>query len=176
MYSPKNRKRKSVRLPGYDYGQAGAYFVTLCSSSRLCLFGNIVVDSMNLNEVGEIVWGEWMRSAEMRTNMVLDAFQIMPNHLHGIVMFENTDFNATDVGAHSRAPFSRPPRSLGSFIAGFKSATTKRINEHRGSAGIPVWQRNYFERVIREDEELTAIRQYIADNPAKWAEDVYYPQ
>lgn len=168
--------RRSIRLKGYDYSQAGAYFVTLCTHNRECLFGKIVDGEMRLNELGHIVCEEWLRSAEIRPEIMLDAFVVMPNHLHGIVIF-------TPVGAHGRAPLPSPspqpphrkPRSLGSFIAGFKSVVTKRINQTRQTPGIPVWQRNYYEHIIRNQESLARIRRYIADNPAKWDVDPENP-
>ena len=116
------------------------------------------------------------RSAEIRPGVKLDVFQVMPNHLHGIVIFDDTSAEEIFVGAHSRAPSFRQPRSLGSLIGGFKSAATKRTNQLRGTPGVPVWQRNYYERVIRNDHELQAIRQYIKENPAKWAEDSENPR
>ena len=131
---------------------------------------------MKLNDLGQIVYDEWLRTAEIRLNIRLDTFQVMPNHFHAIVIFPEQLPGKPTVGAHSRAPFSRQPRSLGSLISGFKSATTKRINLLRGTPGVPVWQRNYYERVIRDDRELDAIRQYIEENPAKWAEDSENPQ
>ena len=171
-----NNHRRSIRLRGYDYVQSGAYFVTICTFARQGLWGEIAQEIVELSEAGRIVNDEWLRSAEVRENVCLDVFQIMPNHLHGIVVFDRADSSNSDVGAHSRAPFSSQPRSLGSVVAGFKSATTKRINEQRGSPGVPVWQRNYYERVIRNEQELRSVRQYIVDNPAKWAADVENPR
>ena len=171
-YDPGKHHRRSVRLPGYNYAQAGAYFVTFVTHQRQCLFGEIVDGEMLVGSHGDTVMEEWLRSAEVRREIELDAFVLMPNHVHGIVIIR-------DVGAHGRAPLPptshRPPRSLGSFVAGFKSAITKRINLLRETPGRPVWQRNYYERVIRDDAELNRMRQYIADNPACWEEDVENP-
>ena len=166
-YMREQGRRRSVRLTGYDYSQANAYFVTLCTFSRAFLFGNIVDDEMELNCAGRIAHEEWLRSSEVRSNVQLDTFQIMPNHFHAIVIITHALPDNINVGAHSRAPLSRQPKSLGSLIAGFKSAATKQINQLRGTPGVPVWQRNYYERVIRNERELEAIRQYIVDNPAK---------
>jgi putative transposase len=165
--------RRSIRLPAYDYAQAGAYFVTMVTHQRQCLFGEIVGGQMRLAAHGQVVSEQWLRSELVRSEIELDAFIVMPNHIHGIVIIRA---HPMDVGAHSRAPLPssspyRPPRSLGSLVAGFKSAATKRINEMRGTLGVPVWQRNYYERVIRSDEELKRVRQYIIDNPAHWEED-----
>ena len=180
---PKNHRR-SIRLKGYDYTQPGAYFVTICTHGREILFGHVVDGEMALNEYGEIVREEWFRSTEIRAEVELfhDEFVIMPNHIHGIVWIVETDNPSVvgahgHVGAHGRAPLlpQRPPRSLGSFIAGFKSIVTKRINTLRNTPGAPVWQRNYYEHIIRNDRALNAIRRYIAANPACWHLDRYNP-
>jgi len=174
------RQRRSLRLAHYDYTQAGAYFITLCAFQRELSFGEIVSGEMRLSKAGQIAAAEWERSAIVRPNVALDVFVVMPNHLHGIIVLMDTPVGATrrstvdvpsTVGAHSRAPLHRPPRSLGSFVAGFKSAVTKRINALRGTPGRPVWQRNYYEHVIRDEHDLARIREYIAGNPARWAED-----
>jgi REP element-mobilizing transposase RayT len=169
-------QRKSHRLSGYDYTLSNAYFVTMVTKDRECLFGRVFGDSMELNELGEIVLQEWLRTPEIRAEIGLDEFVIMPNHLHGII-------HLRDVGAHGGAPLRTPstgvafraPRSLGSFIAGFKSAATKRINILRHAPGVPVWQPNFYDRIIRDEDELNRIRQYIIDNPAEWAGDPENP-
>jgi REP element-mobilizing transposase RayT len=143
---------------------------------RECLFGEIVDGVVRASAHGEIVSEEWLRSALVRPEIELDTFVVMPNHIHGILIVRDQSMGD---GAHGRAhkpsrPRSAPvraPRSLGSFVAGFKAAATKRINALRGTPGVPVWQRNYYEHVIRNEEELNRIRQYIMDNPAGWAED-----
>jgi putative transposase len=168
--------RRSIRLQGYDYAQAGAYFVTLVTYQRDALFGEIIDGEMKLNRKGEIVQEEWFASVNIRKEIRLhpEEFVIMPNHIHGIVWIEN------DVGADGRPPVpndGRPPvprpqmkpRSLGSFIAGFKSSVTKRIRDELNETGI--WQRNYYERIIRNEKELDAIYRYIESNPLNWAKD-----
>ena len=170
------RNRGSIRLPGYDYAQAGAFFVTICTYQRICLFGDVVKEAMIPNEVGQIAYDEWLRTEDIRPDIRLDSFQVMPNHFHAIVIVTEQFCEGAAVGAHSRAPFSRQPRSLGSLVSGFKSAATKRINQLRHTPGAPVWQRNYYERVIRSERELDATRQYIVENPAKWAEDAENPK
>ncbi len=172
-YDPAKHHRRSIRLPGYDYAQSGAYFVTMVTYQRECAFGRIMAGQMLVNEIGAVVREEWLRSAEIRGEIALGEYVIMPNHVHGIVIIR-------DVGAHGHAPLpvrtsQRPARSLGSFVAGYKAAATRRINVIRGTPGHPVWQRNYYERVIRGDADLNHIRQYIADNPAYWEEDVENP-
>jgi REP element-mobilizing transposase RayT len=170
-YNPEKHHRGSIRLKGYDYVQAGSYFVTICTIDRTCLFGEVVNEEMRLNPEGQIVHDEWIRSAMMRPRVILDLFVVMPNHLHGIIML--VDWGR---GTLQRAPtmerFGKPTSgSIPTIIRLFKSATTKRINELRGAPGIPVWQRNYYEHVIRNEASLSRIRQYIVENPARWAFD-----
>jgi putative transposase len=161
--------RRSIRLPGYDYSRMGAYFVTVCTHNRMCLFGDVLNGEMHPNPIGCIVVEEWRRSAAIRQEIGLDAFALMPNHLHGIVIIQGT---GERIGATGRSPLPGPGKqSLASFLAGFKSATAKRINLARGAPGAPVWQRNYYEHIIREQADWDHILEYIASNPALWAKD-----
>jgi REP-associated tyrosine transposase len=130
------------------------------------MFGRIENGKMRLNRFWEIVQQEWGNSAQIRPEIIFDEFIIMPNHLHGIVIINQ--LSADTVGAHGRAPLHRKPRSLGSFITGFKSIVTKGINEIRLTPCSPVWQRNYYEHIIRNDYALAKIREYIHYNPLKW--------
>jgi len=175
----RRHNRRSIRLPGYDYAQPGAYFVTICTQDRAHLFGDIVDGLMRLNAVGDIVHDEWTRTERIRSEMVLGAFVVMPNHVHGIVTIAvphgGDASGVVVVGAHGRAPLRHAPpriqrsaRSLGAFVAGFKSAVTTRINAMRGTPGAPVWQRNYHEHVIRNDLEFDRIHEYIVNNPMRW--------
>ncbi|MEK6709788.1 MAG: hypothetical protein AABZ64_04335 [Nitrospinota bacterium] len=127
-----------------------------------------------MNEFGRIARDEWVRSMSIRQEVELDVFVVMPNHLHGIVILRGDS-----VRAHGRAPLPYPPhrtpKSLGSFIAGFKSIATRHINALRRSPGIPLWQRNDYERVIRDEKELAQVREYVVHNPLKWAEDENHP-
>ncbi|MEW6529384.1 MAG: transposase [Thermodesulfobacteriota bacterium] len=169
--------RRSLRLRAYDYSAAAAYFLTLCAHDQECLFGEVADGELSLNRFGSIASEEWRRSAEVRSEISLDAFVVMPNHLHGILFVDPIVI----VGAHGRAPLpsratapsrlTRPKRSLGSFVAGFKSIVTRRINEVRGTPGKAVWQRNYFEHIIRNQRSLDAIREYISSNPNNWGKD-----
>lgn len=179
-YNPDNHSRRSVRLWGYDYAGPGTYFVTVCAHRKECWLGEVVDGEMQLNEYGEIARNEWVRTASVRRNVVLDAFIVMPNHVHGIIILTGDDVGATrwvaPIGRGARTEGEATPRpydrngkmqsgSIGAIIGQFKSTTTKRINIIRGTPGVPVWQRNYYERVIRSEAELHAVRQYIADNP-----------
>ncbi len=171
-----HHRRRSIRLKGYDYAQPGAYFVTICTHGRAMLFGRVVDGEMALNAYGEIVREEWFRTAQVRPYMELfpDEFVIMPNHIHGIVWI-------VDVGARRRRSpppekLCRPvPGSLPTIVRAFKSAVTRRINALRGTPGAPVWQRNYYEHIIRTEPALDAIRRYIAANPLRWHLDRYNP-
>jgi REP element-mobilizing transposase RayT len=186
-YDPERHARHSIRLKGFDYAQPGAYFVTLCVRNRECLLGDTVGPSvgthggapasddrdgmarLELSAYGRIVADGWYRSAEIRREIELDVFVVMPNHIHGIVLIH-------EGRAHRRAPLPsdrnhRKPRSLGSFLAGFKNATTTQINILRGTPGMSFWQRNYYERIIRDETELNYIRQYIINNPMQWEMD-----
>ena len=176
------RSRRSIRLPEYDYAQDGVYFITICTRGRECLLGMVNEGRVELTEYGPIVQEEWSRSTSIRAELSLGEFVVMPNHLHGIV--EMNARSAMEVGAHGRAPLRalnstrplhRQKRSLGSFIAGFKSACTKRINQRRASPGTPVWQRNYYEHIVRDENDLSPVRQYIVDNPLEWELDEYRP-
>ncbi len=193
-YDPQRHHRRSIRLPGYDYTRAGAYFVTLVTHDRECLFGEIVGGEMRLNTWGEIAREEWFQTAVVRPYVMLrdDEFVVMPNHIHGIIwIVGDCEGNGDDdiVGAQRRCaptwgrgthairpirgatPTNVIPGSLGAIIRAYKSATTKRINALRGTPGASVWQRNYYEHIIRDEEDLQRIRQYIQDNPARWAMD-----
>lgn len=172
-YYPDKHHRRSIRLKGYDYTQPGAYFVTICAHNHDRLFGQVVNGLVELNEYGQIVAAEWQKSPAIRHELELDIFVIMPNHLHGIVHIVGAN-DPPVVKASGHSPLhGAAPKSLGAFIIGFKSAVTKQINQLRGTPGVPVWQRNYYEHIIRSDRALTAIRQYIEQNPQRWDLDRY---
>ena len=199
VFNPRMRRRRSVRLHGFDYGTAGAYFITICADERDFLFGDVVDGKMVVNDFGVVVGDEWRRTEYLRSNVVLDEFIIMPNHFHGILFIKDvgahcmrpdtvnhSNPNRAHVGAQTRAhvgaqtrahvgaPLRRESGTVGSIIAGFKSAVTKRINILRNTPGFKVWQRNYYERVIRTDVELTDTREYIVNNPVCWHDDEHY--
>ena len=176
------RNRRSIRLKGYDYTQPGAYFITLLTQGRECLFGEVVDGEMQLNAAGRIALEEWVRTPSVRPEMGIDEFVIMPNHVHGIVIICDI------VGAHGRAPLRRAPlqndphqpthrkpRSLGSFIAGYKSIVTRRVNAHLSTPGTPLWQRNYYDRILRDENEWDRARRYILSNPLNWELDSENP-
>jgi putative transposase len=162
------RHGRLPRLPSHDYSSPAGCFLTITVFQRAALFGHCLRGSVRLNEFGLIVEEEWLRSQTLRSEVHLDVFVVMPDHFHGIVLFSpgNTNSVRTDACKDS-ARFYRPPRSLGSLVAGFKSSTTKRINIVRGMPGARVWQSNYHEQVIRSGKELAAIREYINNNPTR---------
>ena len=172
-YNPEKHHRRSIRLRGYDYTQPGAYFVTICTHDRICLFGRVVKEDMRLNEFGEIVRECWLMIPHHFPHTALDAFIIMPNHVHGIIWIVNAASDDNVGATHAsplRLPSPRGPKrkSIGAIVGSFKSVVTKRINQKRGTPGLPVWQRNYYEHIVRNDESLNRIRQYIAENPLRW--------
>ena len=171
-YNPDKHHRRSIRLKEYDYSQPGAYFITICTNNRECVFGDVVADKIRLNKSCWVVTEEWIRSIELRHEIKLDEFVVMPNHIHGIVIITESN-----VGATGRSPLPKgpKPKSIGAFVGGFKSTVTKRINEIRGTTGIHVWQRNYYEHIIRNEDELKVAKKYIAENPLKWESDKENP-
>jgi REP element-mobilizing transposase RayT len=187
---PDNRHRRSIRLSGYDYGQSNTYFVTIVAGQRQCLFGEIRDGDVRLYVAGQIVREEWLKTARLRPCVRIDEFVVMPNHFHGIlaVLKENEGMARHEVMARHRgmarheegmarhAPtvreFGRPAAaSLASIIGAFKSAVARRINSSKATPGAPVWQRNLYEHVIRDETSLNRIREYIINNPPNWEMD-----
>jgi len=157
-------RRRSLRLPEYDYSQAGAYFVTICVSQRKCLLGEIRDGAIQLNDSGTIVRDCWHDLAHHYPNMELDAFVVMPNHIHGVVVL---------VGAGLRPAPTNPP--LSEIVRVFKSFSSRRINALRGTPGLTFWQRGYYEHIVRDDKSLDRIREYIVNNPRRWELDQENP-
>ncbi len=164
--TPRVHHRRSIRLKGYDYSQSGAYFVTICTHNRGLLFEE--------EEVKKILDKEWLNTGRIRQNVILDEFVVMPNHLHGIIMITQ------GVGAYCDTPlqnrFKSPSKTVGAIIRGFKSTTTRQINLFHKTPGIPIWQRNYYDHIIRNEYELNKIREYIKNNPLKWSLDRENPE
>ncbi len=183
-FDPDIHHRRSVRLAGYDYGCEGTYFITICIHNRECLLGDIADGAMHLNEYGRIADAIWKQTPVLRPNVGLDAYVIMPNHVHGIVLITNDGRrSATHTSVPSSPdtsrgsnvwPLTSPSQTLGSIVRGFKSAVSSRITALRNDTS-PIWQRNYHEHIIRNDADLDRIRSYIANNPLRWAEDENNP-
>jgi len=191
-FGPAAHHRRSIRLPTFDYRSAGAYFVTICTHERAIIFADR--RTRRAVELALLSVGRYCRPA------AIDEFVVMPNHVHAIIWISDDRIRARVVGAQHTPRLERPsradggllarrhvdppcaaplrargrrvePGSLGAVVRAFKSATTKRINSMRNTPGAPVWQRNYYEHIIRSEDDLMRIRQYIRDNPAKWADD-----
>jgi REP element-mobilizing transposase RayT len=215
-YNPKIHHRSSIRLKGYDYSQAGAYFITICCEDRICRFGKVINGEMILNQFGFIAYNEWIKLAERFFNFELDVFQIMPNHVHMILVLKVVGAtlavaqeNATLVVAQENATLSvaQKEKNINNFIedkivdenqrAGASPAPTavpttpsisdiigayksivankcleiyKQKNEQMGK----IWQRNYYEHIIRNEQAYHNIANYIINNPQKWDEDKFY--
>ncbi|MBN2039158.1 MAG: hypothetical protein JW864_03895 [Spirochaetes bacterium] len=187
MTEIKKYHRRSIRLKEYDYSSAGAYFVTICTQNRECVFGEIINDNMILNKYGEIVADEWLKTPEIRKNVGLDSWIVMPNHFHCIIiinyscrgvlqyaptMLQNSPSNKIP----DTSAFRSPSQTIGAIIRGFKSAVTKRVNEIKQEYNAKLWQRNYWEHIIRNEEELYHITRYIIENPIKWNIDKLNPE
>jgi putative transposase len=241
-YNPNNHHRRSIRLKGYDYSQAGAYFITICCQNRECRFGKIVVGTsladaqMELNEYGTIACHEWMKLPERFQNFELDVFQIMPNHMHGIIVLndvgttlavapaagtnknagsgftptqndiDNTNTETENVATEQQLqqqqngvpqqkgqPQGLPLQitgddnvagvnralTVGDIVGAYKSLVAnacldvfKSKNEMMGK----LWQRNYHEHIIRNEQSYQTISDYIINNPKKWNDDKFYKQ
>ena len=162
-YNPKIHHRKSIRLKGYDYSQNGTYFVTLCTQNREYLFGKIEKDEMVLNEAGKGAQLCWYEIPKHYPYVVLDTFIVMPNHIHGIIMIDNP------VGANNHSPLqSGTSKTIGAIVRGYKIGVTKLL------ANYSVWQRNYYEHIIRNENSLNIVREYIITNPQNWEKDELY--
>jgi len=174
-----------MRLPGYDYSQAGAYYVTIVTHQRDPLFGEIVNNEMILNDLGNIADQCWRAIPEHFPNVELGAHVIMPNHAHGIIVITNNDRGAAMLRPYPR-PYDQPeindsphkinvkPGSLGAIVRSFKSAVSYRIRREYNVTGV--WQRNYYEHIIRDEKDLQNKTDYIEANPMLWDEDDNSPR
>jgi REP element-mobilizing transposase RayT len=167
-YDPEKHHRRSIRLRGYDYSQAGAYFVTICIQNRECLFGEIVDGEMRLNDVGRMVLSVWAELPRHYEGVDIDGFVAMPNHIHGIIVLVGGD---VVVGAGFKPAPTIKRHGLPEVVRAFKTFSSRHINQSRGTPGRPVWQRNYYGQAIRSEEEMTGIRRYIEENPLMWQMD-----
>jgi len=178
--------RQSIRLKNYDYSQTGLYFVTVCTQNRECLFGHIINHpvgvgrdrpvSMILNKFGIIIKNVW-ESLHDHHPVELDAFQIMPNHIHFILHIVSGASRYIVSGASRRAPTTiiTPTYTLGFIVGMFKTECTVQINRLRNTPGQKIFQRNYYEHIIRNEHRLHKIRQYIKNNPIIWNIDINNP-
>ncbi len=170
----KDLRRESLRLKRYDYRQSGYYYVTLCTQNRICLFGEIRHAELVLSEAGRMIRSVWLEIPEKYFGFEIDSFVVMPNHLHGILIKTQPPLGAGPTQG------SAPTLSLSDMIRYFKMFTTssylKGVKDDRFIAfENKLWQRNYYEHIVRDEGDLNRIRQYIIDNPAKWDEDKENP-
>ena len=176
MYNPNFHHRRSIRLKEFDYTTPWWYYVTICTHEKKKIFGKIQNGKTVLSKYGKIVEEEWLKTKEIRNNVDLDYYVIMPNHFHGILIIECRD-TARCVPTNETRKFGEMiPGSLPAIIRSFKSAVTKRINEMRSELGLPVWQKNYYEHILRNEKDLYFTRRYIELNPLKWELDEYYKE
>jgi putative transposase len=197
-FDPKKHHRRSIRLKGYDYTQPGAYFVTIVAWQRECLFGEIVGGEMRLNEYGKIVQKWWNEISNHFPNVETIAFVIMPNHVHGIIlitkdrrgtvpvhdvheqsMLQNDDAPVQGNSSRNQGGETPPLRAptLGQVVAYFKYQSTKEMNALDGTCTVTkFWQRNYYEHIIRNEQEMGKIWDYIETNPIHWADDDENPE
>lgn len=186
----RHHHRRSIRLKGYDYSQAGLYFVTICCQDRECLFGAVENDEMILNDAGKIAKQCWLDVPEHFPNVVLHEYVIMPNHVHGIIEIVETVVGANIVGAKNFSPLHSPrqqhssqrqqpterPRgtskTIGSMVRGFKIGVTKWMRQNTKT--YDVWQRNYYESIIWNEQSYNRISEYIKNNPKNWQLDEFY--
>jgi REP element-mobilizing transposase RayT len=170
QYDPDHHHRRSIRLQSYDYTQAGAYFLTISVQNNAAHFGTIRDEAMELNSAGEMIADWWLRLPSKFPSLSLDTFVVMPNHFHGIITLQG----ATTIAAEESG--SKPAVSLGQVVQWFKTMTTNayiRAVHTQGWAPFErrLWQRNYYEHIIRDDADLARIRAYIANNPQQWQAD-----
>lgn len=215
-FDDQNHWRKSGRIPGYDYSQAGAYFVTVVAYRRKPLFGEVREGVMQPNHLGEIVQHAWFDLSSHYPRVRLDAFCLMPNHVHGIIVLVNEPHNETSwIGSSIEQDEIVPPTSRGGsspeankhvlparhiqgkdhlpeqtrpynptnrmaqhglpeIVRAFKSFSARRVNVMRRMKGTPVWQRSYYEHILRSEADWRRIAAYILDNPRRWDEDEYH--
>jgi len=165
--------RRSIRLQNYDYTQNGAYFITICTHNRECVFGSVINGQMQLNEEGKIAELCWQHIPQHFPQSTLDEFVVMPNHIHGLIILDNSatlirDQPAVPLLAHEQ--FSKPVSgSIPTIVRSYKSAVTKQINALWQTPSHTFWQRNYYEHIVRNLTEMEKIHRYIANNPASWA-------
>lgn len=228
-YNPQIHHRRSIRLKGYDYSQAGAYFITICCENRECRFGKIIVGAgftpaldeygqpelqigqpqgiaptdaqnadarMEINEYGQIAYNEWIKLSKRFLNFELDVFQIMPNHMHGIILLNNvgarftpaqnssieqnnvTNANVTLVEKGAGVnPAHTTNATVGDIVGAYKSLVANGcldIFKTKNKTMGKLWQRNYYEHIIRNEQSYQTISEYIINNPAKWKDDKFF--
>ena len=169
-------QRRYIRLRSYDYTQPGAYFVTSCTHGKQCLFGNIKNNIMKLNPYGEIVQSCWKDIPLHYPEVNNEVFIVMPNHVHGIISIHDVNPDRSgQVGRSGSKPDPTKRQPLSEIVRAFKTYSSRKINEYRQSQGTPVWQRSFYEHIIRSEREYRQMGEYIIYNPAKWEMDSENP-
>ncbi|HEY3132705.1 MAG TPA: transposase [Acidobacteriota bacterium] len=168
-------QRKSIRLKGYDYTREGSYYVTLCTQNKKCIFGKVVEGQMELNDLGKIVAGSWKWLARRYSYVELDEWIVMPNHFHGILVIVGTGDLRTVPTDSNPVQKSGKIKPLGRLIGAFKTVSSTRISQLSSLSASEVWQRDFYDHIIRDRADLLRIRQYIRENPMCWTDDPYNP-
>lgn len=200
LFNPDKYNKQSIRYPGYNYSQPGHYFVTICAKDRECMFGKIKNEAIELSGLGIIVQTEWLKTPSLRSNVLLDEFIVMPNHVHGIIEIINpigglnvgidcppqadppqADNQSGTLNTHDSHrqphPFGPQSNNLFTIIRGFKGATTKQINLLKGNIeGGTIWQSRFYDNIIDTDDQLEIVRNYIRENPKNWDTDRNNPK
>jgi putative transposase len=185
-YDPKKHHRRSIRLRGHNYSGGGAYFITICVQDKQCMLGRVVDSRMALSECGQVVQDVWDMLPQRFPTLVLDAFQLMPNHQHAVLVIPGTGLEPSLALATGAAVIQTGPQavgtenstrtpSMGEVVGVFKSISTIAVNCLEARAGRRLLQENFFEHIIRRMDELEKIRDYIRQNPARWHEDPENP-
>lgn len=171
VHKPEYEHRRSIRLQNHDYASPGEYFITICTYEREPIFGMIRENKMILNEWGTIAESSWQNLYQHFSHIHLNSWIVMPNHIHGIICIDEypdghfkTDRKFSDAISGS----------ISTIVGSFKSATTRKINQIRQNSGATIWQRNYYEHVIRDDITKARIQDYIVNNPKNWTDDRFY--
>lgn len=161
--------RRSIRLPGFDYSQIGQYFVTICAFEMRCIFGKIEDRKVRLSRIGQIANELWFEIPHHFSEVTVDPFVVMPNHLHGILTIRRARHAVPLQKEHHAEAFRKPVEgSVPTVVRSYKSAVTKRVREALGRKTMNVWQSNYFERVLRDGAEFGDASAYILENPLRW--------
>jgi putative transposase len=164
-YDPDKHHRRSIRLKGFDYSRSAVYFVTICIQNRECLFGTILQDRLLLNDAGRMVSAEWLALPSRFIAVTLDEFVVMPNHFHGIIYISTDSPDNLTLGKILGAFKSIVNNN---YIIGVKTNDWQPFNKR-------LWQRNYYEHIVRDDSALQKIREYIQSNPLTWRTDSLHP-
>jgi REP element-mobilizing transposase RayT len=194
-YNPHLHNRNTIRLQGYNYAQHGAYFITICTHNKEPVFGEIKSGIMIPSHLGEIAYNQWLQLPQRFTNINLGAFVIMPNHIHGIIIIEEMDPSRRGEAGDNKhsikpkitlspasptlpnedsLPHGTIPGSISAIIQNYKSSTSRKINMLLRTKNKTTWQRNYYEHIIRDDNDYDRIVEYIENNPSCWSDDRYF--